>query len=68
MFIDCVYLFQFDSKVHYELRMVIAYMIWLRIVLIIPQTLLKIVGFGVMFTIGLKHNLEIPLISLTWIT
>lgn len=30
------------------------YMTWLRIVLIIglPQTLLKIDGFGVMFTIG----------------
>lgn len=65
--LKCLHLFQFDSKVHYELRMV-TYLTWLRIVLIIPQTLLKIAGFGVMFTIGLKHNMEIPLISLTWIT
>lgn len=49
MVIKYLRLFQFDSKVHYELRMV---MTWPRIVLIIPQTLLKIVGFGVMFTIG----------------
>lgn len=52
MLIKYLRLFQFDSKVHYKLRMVIYDLAKNCFNHRLPQTLLKIVGFGVMFTIG----------------